>query len=228
LITTLIVAATSPLAAQRWSSTAYGVAEYGTDETTLLLAGISAGPGGLGVHPRFGVQAYYLTFNPNNRVNVVTVKPFVGLTNVYPGGSVSGSIGYAFTNKDSNFPAVPVSSSESGEGVVLSGGWDHWGPDAHALAYQALGSYNFGSSSLWTRGRITAPLSVRSGGGATRLGGEVAFLHGDTYRAWQPGAVLEFHDSKNRILGLGAGAKLIQGNDTEAYFKVEGVLPISR
>lgn len=211
--------------AQRWGATAYGVAEYGTDEVALLLGGITAGPGGLGVHPRIGVQAYWLTFNPTNRTNIFVVKPSVGLINVSHDGSIGGSVGYAFSSKDI---AVPVSSAESGQGVVVSGDAEYWGPNAHSLAYQALGSYNFGSSSLWTRGRVTAPLSVRANGAATRIGGEVAFLHGDNYRAWQPGVVLEFHNARNQILGLGAGAKLIQGGDTEGYVKIEGVLPLGR
>lgn len=227
LVATTLVAIAMPAGAQKWSTTAYGVAEYGTDETTLLLAGLSAGPGGLGLHPRFGVQGYYLTFNPNNRVNVLSFKPYVGLTNVFHGGSIGGSVGYAFTNKDQNF-VVPVSASESGEGVVVAGDAEYWGPDAHSMAYQGLASYNLGSSSLWARGRATAPLKVGSMGSATRLGGEVAFLHGDNYQAVQPGGVLEFHDTHGRILGFGAGAKLIQHGDTEAYVKVEGVLPIGR
>ncbi|HJQ18793.1 MAG TPA: cellulose biosynthesis protein BcsS [Gemmatimonadaceae bacterium] len=214
-----------PARAQKWSTTAYGVAEYGTDEVVLALAGFTTGPSGLGVHPRLGAQAYWLTFNPTNRTNVFVVKPYVGLADVFHGGSIGGNIGYAFANKDI---AIPVSSAESGEGVVASGDLEYWGPDAHSLAYQALGSYNFGSSSLWTRGRITAPLRVGMNGAATRLGAEVAFLNGDNYTAWQPGGVLEFHNSKGQILGLGAGAKLIKDGNTEAYFKIEGVAPIGR
>lgn len=215
----------TPAYAQRWSSTAYGVAEYGTDQVALLLGGITAGPGGLGLHPRLGLQAYWLTFNPDNRTNIFVVKPSVGLTNTMADGSIGGSVGYAFANKDI---AVPVSSAESGEGVVVSGDLEYWGPNAHSVAYQALGSYNFGSSSLWTRGRATVPLRVATNGAATRIGGEVAFLNGDTYTAWQPGGVIEFHSANGHIFGLGAGAKLIQNGSTEAYFKVEGVLPLGR
>jgi len=218
--------ATSSVAAQtKWSTTAYGVAEYGTDETTLLLAGFNTGPGGYGLHPRVGAQVYWLTYNPSNRTNVTLFRPFVGLANNYHGGSVSANIGYAFTNKD---VAIPVSSGVSGKGVVVATDVEYWGPNAHSLAYQLLGAYNFGSENLWTRGRVTAPLRIASNGSQTRIGGELAYQNGDTYTAWQPGGVLEFHNTRGQILILGAGAKLIQNADTEAFFRVEGVLPIGR
>jgi len=221
----LIPFAAQSAAAQRWVSTAYGVAEYGTDETVLLLAGINGGPGGYGLHPRIGAQAYWLTYNPNNRTSVVAFRPFVGLANNYHGGSVSANVGYAFANKDVTFPS---SSSVSGEGLVVATDIQYWGPSARNLAYQILGAYNFGTDNLWTRGRLTAPIRVGSNGAATRLGGEVAFQDGENYTAWQPGGVLEFRNSRGQILTLGAGAKLIQNGNTEAYFKVEGVLPVAR
>ncbi|HMC54843.1 MAG TPA: hypothetical protein VKH19_06685 [Gemmatimonadaceae bacterium] len=221
-----IVLATRPVAAQQaWSTTTYGVAEYGTEETTLLLAGFNTGPGGYGLHPRVGAQAYWLTYNPTNRTNVTLFRPFVGLANNYHGGSVSANVGYAFMNKD---VAVPVSSGVSGKGVVVATDVEYWGPSAHSLAYQLLGAYNFGSDNLWTRGRLTVPLRVTSNGSSTRIGGELAFQDGDLYRAWQPGGVLEFHDARGQIVILGAGAKLIQGSNTEAFFRLEGVLPIGR
>ena len=70
-------------------------------------------------------------------------------------------------------------------------------------------------------GRTTAKLLAE-------LGGEVALLGGEGYSAWQPGAVLEFHNGAGRILGLGAGMKIFDGGDDAFYVRVEGVLPLSR
>ena len=54
----------APLRADaQWSSTAIGVAEFDTESAMLLLGGVSAGPSGLGLKPRVGVQAYLLRFD---------------------------------------------------------------------------------------------------------------------------------------------------------------------
>lgn len=212
-------------AAAQWSSTAIGVAEYDTDETLLLLAGVSTGPSGMGWSPRFGVQAYHLAFDAgSNRTNVVVVRPYAGMRNSFRGGSASINLGYAFSNKDIEGPAVV---SDRGDGVVLSGGWDYWGTGG-PLGYQLLGSYNFGTESLWSRVRGSTRLQQRANGGQTRLGAEVAYLSDDTFWAWQPGAVLELHGANGGILGLGAGMKFFEGGEDAVYFKLEGVLPLGR
>lgn len=223
----LSIVAPRSAGAQRpqWSASTIGVAEYDTDQTLLLLAGVSGGPGGMGWHPRVGVQGYHLSYDGGaSRTNIVTVKPFVGLVNVYEGGSVGGNIGYAFTNKDAAFN--PGIISDRGDGVVVSGALDSWGTGG-PYGYQLLGSYNLGSESLWSRGRVTRRLR-ETATGQTRLGGEVAYLHGDNYSAWQPGAVMEFHGSKGRILGVGAGMKFFEGGGDAVYFKLEGYLPLGR
>lgn len=209
----------------QWSSSAIGVAEYDTDQTLLLLAGISGGPGGRGIHPRVGVQGYHLSYDAvTGRTNVMTIKPFVGLINVYEGGSLGANIGYSFSNRDA--ASNPGIIADRGDGLVVSGGWDYWGTGG-PYAYQVLGSYHLGSESIWTRGRATRQLQQRANG-QTRLGAEVAYLHGDNYSAWQPGAIMEFHGGSGRILGLGAGMKLYEGGNNAVYFKVEGYLPIGR
>lgn len=221
-----ILAATAILlaptvASAQWNTTAVGVAEVDTENTLLLLAGLSASPGGAGLAPLVGLQASYLTFDAIDRVNVFTARPYVGVRSGYTGGSAYGTVGYAFSNREDDVGAV---AADRGEGVVVSGGLDHWGTGG-PLGYQLLGSYNFGSESYWTRGRVTTRLGQSS---RTRIGGEVALLGGDGYEAWQPGVVLEFHNGAGRILGLGAGAKLYDGGDDAFYFRVEGVLPLSR
>ena len=211
-------------AAQKWSAGSYGVAEYDTKKTFLLLAGISGGPAGLGIKPRIGVQAYELGFDAGTaRTNVFVIKPFVGLTNNYNGGAVSGSVGYAFSNSNTKVVGGTALTSDNGKGVVLSGGWDYWGTGGPA-GYQVLGSYNFGSSSLWTRGRATRRLGQTN----THVGAEVAYLNGDNYWAWQPGALVQFHSPSGSQLGLGAGMKFFQGGQNAVYFKIEGYAPLSK
>ena len=217
----------SPAHAQ-WRSTALGVAEYDTDGALFLLAGLSASPGGgRGVSPILGVQGYHLSFdNGLSRTNVVAVKPYVGLSSNYGSGSVYGTLGYSFSNRDDGTRVLTTSTNDIGEGVVIAGGWDHWGSGT-PWGHQVLGSYNFDSENFWGRGRVTRRISA-AGQSQRRLGAEVALSAGDNYTAWQPGAILEFHNGRGGILGLGAGAKLPDGGDAAMYFKIEGVLPISR
>jgi hypothetical protein len=225
-LSAVIMAAAAPAQAQ-WRATAIGVAEYDTKETLLLLAGLSASPGGQSVRPIIGVQGYHLGYDAGTagRTNVFTIKPYVGLGNNYGSGDMYGTVGYSISNKDA--AAATPSSNDVSEGVVLSGGWDHWGSGT-PWGHQVLGSYNFGSEAFWGRGRATRRLS--SGGPAQRrLGAEVAFLSGEGYSAWQPGAVLELHNGRGGILGLGAGMKFFGNNGGNAvYFKVEGVVPVVR
>src|SRR5687767_11870942 len=73
-----LIAFASPASAQ-WNVTGIGVAEYDTEETLLLLAGVSAGPGGPGWTPLVGVQTYYLTYKlPAETESVFSVRPYAG------------------------------------------------------------------------------------------------------------------------------------------------------
>jgi hypothetical protein len=216
--------AAAPAAAQ-WSATGIGVAEIDTDETLLLLAGVSASPGGArGIAPLIGVQGYWLTFDAGTaRTNVTAIRPYAGLRSGFDGGSLYGTVGYAFSSRD-----TPVGAfvEDRGEGVVLSGGLDVWGTGS-PLGYQALASYNFGSESYWTRGRVTRRLG-EAGTTQKRIGAEVAFMGGEGYTAWQPGVLLELHREGGRIIGFGAGGKFSEGGNSAAYLKVETVLPLLR
>lgn len=81
-------------AAAQWSAGAFGVAEVDTDETLLLLAGISATPGGPGWAPILGIQGYHLSFDAGtSRTNVFTYKPYAGLRYGFDGGAVSTTLG---------------------------------------------------------------------------------------------------------------------------------------
>lgn len=220
----LMVALAAPAQAQ-WHVTGIGVAEVDTKQTLLLLAGLSASPGGKGLYPIIGVQGYHLGLDgTGGRTNIFSIKPYAGLGSGYDGGTVYGTLGYSYSSKD--VAVTSTSTNDIGRGVVLAAGWDHWGTGT-PWGHQVLGSYNFDSEAFWGRGRVTRRISADIPA-QRRFGGEVAFLSGDGYRAWQPGAVFEMHNGKGGILGLGAGMKFSQGGDNAGYFKIEGVLPIAR
>ena len=222
----LAVGLAAPARAQ-WHATAIGVAEVDTKQTLLLLAGLSASPGGRGLAPIVGVQGYHLGYDVGSagRTNVFSIKPYVGLSNNYGTGDLYGTVGYAYSNKDT--PSPTPSTNDIGRGVVLAGGWDHWGDGTTPWGHQLLASYNFDSEAFWGRGRVTRRIS-QTGSAQRRLGAEVAYLSGDGYSAYQPGAVLEFHNGRGSILGLGAGVKIPDSGDKPFYFKIEGVLPVAR
>ena len=151
-------------------------------------------------------------------------KPYACLGNNYGSGTVYGTVGYAISNKDT--PIATPSTNDIGDGVVVAGGWDHWGSGG-PWGHQVLGSYNFDSEAFWGRGRLTRRLSM-TGAAQKRFGGEVAFLSGDGYSAVQPGVIYEMHNGRGSILGLGAGMKFFEGAGNAVYFKIEGVLPVAR
>jgi len=226
LVAMLGVQASAQVAAHRWRVTGIGVAEMDGQYPYLLL-GIGAGPGGRGVSPIIGVQGSTLAYNGGlgGRTTVFDIKPYVGLSDDYGTGDLYGDVGYSYSSK--NTPIVTPSSNDIGRGVVVSGGWDHWGDGTTPWAHQLLGSYNFDAKSFWGRGRETRRI-WQNGAAQRRLGGEVAYLSGEGYSAWQPGAVLEIHNAAGVIIGLGAGAKFQNPGNTTAYAKIEAVMPVIR
>lgn len=228
-VVSLLFLLSAGTASAQWHATGIAVAEYDTKQTLLLLGGVSASPGGKDIAPVLGVQAYHLGYDngSNSRTNNFVIKPYVGLKKGYDGGEVGANVGYSFSNKDvSGFVSSVV--PDEGDGVVVGANWDYWGRGNDPMGYQLLGSYNFGSEGFWGRGRVTRRISA-AGASQRRFGGEVAYLSGTGYSAVQPGAVLEFHDPKGNILGLGAGMKFFgNGQGNAVYFKVEGVIPLMR
>lgn len=226
----LLVSAQS--ASAQWSVSGVGVAEYDTNEALMLLAGVSAGPGGMGWSPVVGLQAQYLTYPIGDRNrSILSIRPSAGLRNGYNGGAYQARVGYAFRVSDSedSDAGVPVGTlfEDSNDGVVLSVALDHWGTGG-PLGFQVLGSYNLGGESLWTRGRVTTRVAQPDGGGQVRVGGEVAYMTSDNFSALQPGGVVEWHNGSGLILGLGAGVKIIDGADNATYVRAEVVLPLRR
>lgn len=223
----LMLLASATGASAQWTASTVGVAEYDTNETLLLLAGLSASPAGAGWAPLVGLQGYRLSYDVAGRkTEVWSVRPYAGLRNNFPGGSAAFTAGYAFTNKDQGTIPFGTLVADRDDGVVLGGQLDYWGTGG-PWGYQALASYNFGGESIWTRGRATRRIRETESG-SIRLGGEVAYLAGENYNAVQPGGVLEWHAGEGRILGFGVGRKLVSKGDDATYFKIEAVLPLLR
>lgn len=214
-------------ASAQWSITSVGVAEYDTNETLLLLAGVSAGPGGRGIQPIIGVQAYHLSYEgAEERTSIISVRPSVGLRSGFEGGAAQARIGYAFRNKDEVVIGTLV--PDAGDGVVLAGQVDYWGTGS-PLGAQAIASYDFGGESLWARGRLTTRVAQGSREGSQlRVGAETAIMSGENFDAIQPGGLLEWHTGGGLILGAGAGVKIIDGGENATYFRAEVVLPLRR
>lgn len=209
----------APLHAQ-WTGSVYGTGEYDTNETNLLLAGLSMSPGGGDVAPIFGLQAYRLSYKAGTgTTSVFVVKPSAGLRfRLSPTASANLSLGYAFTNKD--VPATALSSAaDRGDGVVVSGGLD-LRPSESKISYQALASYNFGSESLWSR--LRAPIQLRStSDGTWSIAPEASYISGTGYNAFQPGAVVLYQSNSGFGFGAGVAVNLPNQGSNSTVFKVE-------
>lgn len=226
-VVALIALMTPAPSAAQWGATTYGVAEYDTNEVLFTLLGVSVSPGGEGIKPIASLQAYRLSYDAGTQTNTIwAVRPAVGLKSSFRGGSLQAQVGYSIQDEDVDAPlGVFIPDGGTDGGVTLSGHYDYWGTGG-PLAGQAIASYNFGSESLWARGRLTAPLMRRSDGGQLRFGGEVALLNSENITAWQPGGLVEWHTAGGLILIGGAGQKLYDEGENATYFKAEFVLPI--
>lgn len=182
----------------------YGAAEVDDDEFRMFFLGGSWGLPGMGWHPYVSVSAFNLSFpgGTGGRLSRNVFVPSVGLVNRMPDQSFNFGVGHAFADEDDGTPLLV--QAESGDGVVASFGWNHWGTGNHAV--QALASYNFGTEFLWTRGRASRPLTTTS---PLWVGGEVAVLGGGDSNAYlaQFGPTLEYRVNPQFRFGGSAGLK---------------------
>lgn len=213
-----VAAAAAPLHAQ-WTGSVYGTAEFDTNETNLLLAGVSLSPGGGDIAPIFGIQGYRLSYKVGSgNTTVFAFRPSAGLRfRLSPDASATASVGYAFTDK--NAPATALSSgADTDDGVVLSGSLDLH--PASRINWQGMASYNFGSESLWAR--LRAPIALRTTEtGKTSLAPELSFINGNGYNAIQPGAVLLWQGNTGLSLGAGIAFNMPNKGDNSTVFKIE-------
>jgi hypothetical protein len=216
----------TPASAQMgpWGWTVYGTGEYDTDEVGLVLGGVSFAPKKLGLVPMLGVQGHFLRYDTGvGVVNNKGVQPYVGVQNNFGTGLVGARVGYQF--ESSSATLVAPASIATGEGIVATGQLESWGTGTE-LGGQALATFNFGSKTLWTRGRVDMPL-VQRNPGAVRLGVEGAYLNiGETetgldvdFETASVGPVLMWQTGRGVNLGFAVGKRFI---DSDAvYFRID-------
>jgi hypothetical protein len=201
-----------------------GVGEFDTDDVVLALAGISVSPRGEGWAPVGGLSAYYLQFpSGNDDTSIISVTPSVGIKNNFGTGSAQFRIGYSFQDREEGEFALPAFTESGGDGFVNSAQLDYWGTGSWSA--QAIGSYNWGSESLWTRGRLAKRLFNVGDAGSLSLGGELAYLHSDDFGATKIGGLAMFNPGRGTQINAAVGRKLGRGAQTDAtYFTAELVL----
>jgi hypothetical protein len=235
-ITALIVLATAtakPADAQL-SWTVIGVGEFDTEDVALVLGGISVSPAGQGWKPVAGLHASWLQYpiGSNDTREVITVHPTVGVRRGFDGGSFQFRVGYAFRDANDDDDEIvsgipPVAADIGDDGITNSTQLEYWGDGSWEA--QLIGSYNYGSESLWSRARLMRRLFGMGDRGQIKAGGEAAYLTGEDYNAWQVGGVAGLHFGGGTIINLGIGQKLAGGNAPDAtYFRAELVLTPGR
>jgi hypothetical protein len=224
LLATVIFAPQARAQLGPWGYTVYGTAEYDTDEVGLILGGLSLAPKRLGLVPMLGVQGHYLRYDTGlGVVNNKGVQPYVGLQNNFGTGLVGARVGYQFESNNAVL-AAPANIA-LGEGIVATGQLESWGTGKE-LGGQALATYNFGSSTIWTRGRVDMPLTQLNPG-AIRLGLEAAYLNiGEAstgvpidFETASVGPVLMWQTGRGVNLGFAVGKRFMDSEAT--YFRVD-------
>jgi hypothetical protein len=225
----LTFAAASPASAQlNW--TVVGVGEIDTEDVALVLGSVSVSPAREGWSWVGGVTGSWMQYPISGDImrSIVRVVPSIGVRKGFDGGSYQFRVGYAFRDGNDEpgdeFTGVPPVGVDVGDdGVVNSAQIDYWGTGS--LDAQLIGSWNYGSESLWSRARVTQRLLSVGSNGHIRAGGEAAYLTGEGYNAWQIGPVVGFHTGGGTIINAGVGRKLASGDAPDAtYFRAEIVL----
>jgi hypothetical protein len=227
----LLTTTAKPAAAQlHW--TVVGVGEFDTDDAVLVLGGVSVGPAGSGWSPVFGATVAWLEYplhnNNNETREIIRFVPSVGIRNGFSGGSYQFRVGYAFRDAndedgDEITGVPPIAADVGDDGITNSVLIDYWGTGK--LNAQLIGTYSYGSESLWSRARVTQRVIGLSGDGHIRAGVETAYLTGEDYNAWQVGGVVGFQADNGTIINGSIGQKLASGDaDNATYFRAEIVL----
>lgn len=220
----------APAAAQ-WGTTWVGVAETSGDDVTLLLAGVSLSPAGLGLKPIVGLQTYWLDTEGGS---TWSVAPSAGLVARGETGALQARVGYSFQEDDDE--VIPQFGADE-SGISTTAQADYW--DGGAFGLQGIASFNWGSEYLWSRARGTVRVAELDFGGGIHVGPEFVYqgemgeetLGDPHYSAIQIGPIIQWNSGDNLIAGFGAGWKMIDDDfvgpdddDSTWYVKVEFVL----
>ncbi|MGQ0815325.1 MAG: hypothetical protein ACT4O1_12855 [Gemmatimonadota bacterium] len=203
-----------------------GVGDFDTQETVLVLGGVSVSPRGQGWSWVAGVTAYWLQFETggvtgDDKRSITSITPSAGVKNNFGSGSAQVRVGYSF--KDGDDDGGPGFIESAGDGVVTIGQLDYWGTGAWNA--QAIGSYNWGSEALWARGRLARRLFTVGDAGSVSLGAEAAILNQAVFDATRVGGLVMFNPGRGTLINAAVGRMLADGEDNDAtYFTFELVL----
>jgi hypothetical protein len=208
--------------------TVVGVGEFDTEDTYLVLGGVSVSPRTEGWSWIAGVSAYWLQYPVFGGLNdatrsVTAITPSVGIKNNFGSGSGSFRVGYSFKadddDVDSDLPAF--TEGGGGDGIVNTAQVDYWG--SGSIAAQGIASYNYGSESFWGRGRLAKRL-LSVGAGGISLGAEAAYLDSEGYNATKVGGLVMFNAGPGTQLNAVVGRKMPSAGSDATYFTFEVVL----
>ena len=221
----LALALASPLAAQDMSATV--VAETGGDDVNMLLGDLTGTFGSGRILPVISAQAYVVSFPVGDGSDeIYAFAPAVGVRARSETGFLQGTVGYSLqSGAGDGFPFFGGGT----DGVTTGVHAEYWGTGAIGL--QGIGSYNWGSEYLWSRGRGTFAVADLDDG-AIQLGAE-AVWQGDMgsdagagYEALQLGPVFRWVTPR-LATGLSGGWKSVDGAaDDTWYLHLELTVPI--
>lgn len=204
------------------------VAEHDTDDVNIGLLGVGFSPAAYGWGWAASVSGYRLTYPGHG---VWSLTPAVGVRDLMHSGELSFKVGYNLvSDKTSTFVGgtafVPVVQTGSKKGVVGSFQGGYWG-NGGPLGAELISDYNFASKSTWDRARLSTRIVKLNPRGALRLGGEVVYMNGGGYQAWQAGPTLEYQTGTGMYITGAVGGKWPQyravSQKNAAYFAINFV-----
>lgn len=197
--------------------------ETAGDDVSLIFSQLSAVWGtSPGLRPVASLGGYWLD-TPGD--NTWSFGPAVGLRYQTSTGMLQGKVGYSWKDDDAGIPIF--GGGESGVSTSLHA--EYWGTGTFGA--QALGSYNWGSDYLWTRGRLTARVAEPAGG-SLLLGGEYSWQgereEGPGYDARMYGPTAVWIGPSGFIMGLAGGWKNTHSpDDSTWYLRVDFVFDVN-
>lgn len=211
-----------------------GVEAAGLGESSALL-GASLSGSGLGLSPVVSLtgQTYRYRNGTGGFNSANAISPLVGLQYNTGRSIVMGGIGYSFvsTDRPAGTPGVGLSSGTE-DGPFILGQVNHWG-DGN-VDVQAIASYAFKPSYLWSRGRAARRVNMSP----IFFGGEVVaqgspgkdfttgtppiVIPGRSYWSFNVGPTLQYRFTEQfRVLGA-AGVRIGTNNaPLSGYGKLE-------
>lgn len=200
----------APAAAQ--DLTVYGTASVDGEETGIVLAGVRANLGAMGLVPVLDAQAYVLQFRSGDETdNLFAINPSAGLGWRMPSGMIDARVGYLILSDEASGPVSGGLGGEGGVNATVQA--QYWGPGFPELL--GIASYGFESEYLWSQAQATVPIVRRESGANLGVGAEVVYeggMGGDEegltdFRALSVGPVLKWSNGRSLSASVSGGFK---------------------